>query len=267
MSNFICRLIVVFTFVSQAHAAFIEVPEPLILEEISQTAPGPLPTRLSVMTWNIQKASGEDRWQRDLQKLSTGKQIIVLQEGTEAPRVLNTLHALKTFGWWMARSFFLETDRNATGVQSGATQMSLSQDFLRSRDREPFVNTPKMSLLTTFQMQDGGQLLVVNVHAINFTTVGPFQRQMEDIAHVLQSWQGRILWAGDFNTWSPARQDQLQLTTQKAGLKEVAFRKDPRHLVLDHIFLKGCSAVSSQVHADIDSSDHYPLSAEIQCDR
>ncbi len=249
----------------KAQAAYGEVPESQVLNEISIGTNEFLPSRLQLMTWNIQKASGEIDWKKDLRKLAVDKHLVVLQEGIEERWVLNTLRSVKTLGWWMARSFFLDTDRNGTGVISGSQQTAWSQVFLKTRDREPFANTPKISLLTTYRLQNGSRLMVVNIHGINFTTLAPFQRQMRDVVGALKDWDDKIIWAGDFNTWNDDRTDYLKRLTRTLGLKSVRFQNDNRFLVLDHIFVRGCTALSSKVHSDIESSDHYPLSAELDC--
>lgn len=249
----------------KVQASWEPVPDPQVVKEIEPSTDQPLPAQLSLMTWNIQKAQGQTQWQQDFQNLAAGKQIVLLQEGVEEPFIVAALRSAASLGWFMARAFFLETDHKATGVITGASRNPWSETFLRSPGREPISNTPKMSLLTTYQMQDGSRLLVVNVHAINFTTLGPFQKQIDQITGLIRQWTGRVVLAGDFNTWSPNRTHYLRQMSSAAGLQEVAFGNDSRKLVLDHIFLRGCAAYGAEVHSEIESSDHFPLTTELLC--
>jgi endonuclease/exonuclease/phosphatase (EEP) superfamily protein YafD len=260
---FLCMAI--FCFQSTAHADFVVPPDTSVLTSISTGAATPLPNHLNLISWNIHKASDGEAWQADFEKLASGQHIAAIQEGVEDPIVLDTLRSLASFGWLMARSFFMETDHRGTGVITGATQEAVSSLFLRSPDTEPVINTPKVALLTTYQMQDGSRLLVVNIHAINFTAFAPFQRQMDQVAGIIRGWQGRVIWVGDFNTWSSTRQDYLKKVTAAVGLKEVVFGNDPRKMVLDHIFLRGCSQLGAEVHSEIPTSDHFPLTTGLLC--
>jgi endonuclease/exonuclease/phosphatase (EEP) superfamily protein YafD len=250
---------------SQALAAWVDVPDSQVVATISEGSSEPLPSQMSFLTWNIQKAEGQSQWQRDFQSISAGKHFILLQEGVEKPEVLNTLRSVTHLGWLMARSFFMETDHQGTGVITGSLETPWSSVFLRSPDREPVANTAKMGLLSTYRMQDGSRLLVINVHAINFTTMGPFERQMDQIFGLVKGWPEKVILAGDFNTWAPNRTNYLLQSAQAAGLKHVAFQNDPRNLVLDHIFLRGCSAQASVIHSEISSSDHYPITTDLLC--
>lgn len=263
--SLLASVLCAFAFTTTARADWVDVPDNSVVREISSSPHQPLPERISLLTWNIQKAGGENQWRRDLNKLVPGKHLVLLQEAVEEPWVVDVLKSLREFSWWMARSFFLETDRNGTGVMTGATQPPWSYVHMKSRDREPLAETPKVSLLTTYEFENGERLLVVNVHAINFTTLGPFQRQIDDLAGIIGGWRHKVIWAGDFNTWGPGRMDYLYTKAESLSLKPVRFKRDPRNLVLDHIFVRGCAILSSKVHSQIDSSDHYPLTADFSC--
>ncbi|MEZ0393367.1 MAG: endonuclease/exonuclease/phosphatase family protein [Pseudobdellovibrionaceae bacterium] len=251
--------------ISLAHAEFVIVPDDLVISEMAPGSSAPLNNQLGVLIWNIEKGKAQYDWAYDFQKLMDGKSLALLQEGIEDNYVPNVLKSISRFGWFIARTFFMETDRQATGVISGSPQKPVQASFLRTRDLEPIINTPKMAFLSTYDLLGGSQLLVVNVHAINFTSPEPFFRQVDDIVKAIGNWNGKVLVAGDFNTWISARTKYLVGKMKALGLEHVVFEKDPRQLVLDHVFIRGCQLSAAQVHGNIESSDHYPLTTDFSC--
>lgn len=251
--------------VCSAHADWIVPPDSNVLGEIAMGRPDPLPTQIKFLTWNVEKAKTKAAWSADFQNLMKDKNLAILQEAVETNLMNETLRSIENFSWIIARTFFMETDRKGTGVLSGSSQRPLSLTFLRSRDTEPFAHTPKMTLFSTYDLENGEKILVMNIHAINFTTLGPFHRQIDAAAEVLKSWTGKVIAGGDFNTWAALRMTYLLDTMKGLGLEHVSFKKDPRRLVLDHIFVRGCEILDSQIHQNIRSSDHFPLSTELSC--
>jgi len=264
LSSVLLSLFVSFT-VSTAHADFVIAPDDQVLGEISVGGSAPLPNQLKVLTWNIEKGKAQAAWAQDFQKLMTGTSLALLQEGVEESFVVDTLRLIRDLSWVIARTFFMETDRKGTGVITGSSQQPYSLAFLRTRDTEPVINTPKMTLFSTYYLESGERILVMNIHAINFTTPGPFYRQIDDAVGVMKGWEGKILAAGDFNTWAQNRTEYLLKKMKELELEHVTFKNDPRGLVLDHVFIRGCSTVEAQIHSDIHSSDHFPLTTEFSC--
>lgn len=88
-------------------------------------------------------------------------------------------------------------------------------------------------------------MLVVNSHIINFVSLQKFWVHLHQVFDSLKSHVGPILLAGDFNTWH---------------------NKRLRHLFkhLDHVYCRGLVVLDAQVHTNINSSDHYPISLSLQ---
>jgi endonuclease/exonuclease/phosphatase (EEP) superfamily protein YafD len=261
-------LLVCFSLSSASSASWEVVPDNQVIETISTVPETSLSTKIRLLTWNIQKGEGSlgaQKWADDFHSISQGKSFVLIQESLQTDFMTSVLRALPELGWLMAKSFFLETDHKATGVSTASIQNAYSSVFLRSRDTEPISNTPKMSLLSTYTMDSGARILVVNVHAINFVLPSAFYRQMDDIAGIIRNWNEKVIWAGDFNTWASERTVYLSRLATSLGMTEVAFGNDPRNLVLDHIYVRGCSPYGSIVHSEIQSSDHYPLTTDLLC--
>lgn len=249
-----------------ARADYYNIPlDDEVLSPIAKTSTAPLPNQFSILVWNIYKAKNQFPWAYDMQKLMPGKSLALLQEGVEDTYIPNVLNTFTNFGWWMARSFFQENFKKATGVITGATQEPQSVAFLRSRDLEPVVNTPKMVILTTYTLENGSQLLVANIHAINFAPTNHFQRMIDDLVDGVKTWPGKMIIAGDFNTWNSDRTKYLQEKMSSLGLSEVKFRNETRDLILDRVFVRGCHILQAYIHDDIESSDHSPLTTELKC--
>ena len=119
------------------------------------------------------------------------------------------------------------------------------------------------------------ELLVINIHAINFNIgLDGFKEQMRCIAEAITEHDGPVIVAGDFNTWSEARLDILSKLAREMKLEKVDFGPDADDITarfgnaLDHIFIckESLEVVSGSqdVIADIESSDHSPLFVELR---
>jgi endonuclease/exonuclease/phosphatase (EEP) superfamily protein YafD len=109
-------------------------------------------------------------------------------------------------------------------------------------------------------------MLVVNIHAINFTLgVADFRKQLEQIRPVLAGHPGPIILSGDFNTWRKKRADILDAFADEFSLIPVEFYNDHRKIFfgrpLDHIFVRGLQIGASDTR-QLESSDHNPLLVE-----
>jgi endonuclease/exonuclease/phosphatase (EEP) superfamily protein YafD len=142
---------------------------------------------------------------------------------------------------------------------------SISGAPLRSPDAEPVLGTPKMALITTYDLAfSDDDLLVVNVHGINFRTGGAFAAQMAMIERAVASHVGPMILAGDFNTWSSGRKETLTHMTRALGLSPVEPADDERgFLRLDHVFVRGLSVRGARFVNGLDSSDHAPIAVAL----
>lgn len=218
---------------------------------------------LRVLVWNVWKGRKGAAWRRDFQALSADRDLILLQEAVTAPEMSSLFHSGGEHEWHMAASFQWR-QTHMTGVITGALASPLSKRFLRGTERELFLWTPKVSLGTHYDIEGRGSLLVINTHVVNFTTTSAFVNFVRELLTLIESHQGPVLLAGDFNTWSVRRWLSLCNILIAIGLQPVDFHADPRVMKLDHVFIRGLRVVEACVRGDVRSSDHFPLLAEFE---
>jgi endonuclease/exonuclease/phosphatase (EEP) superfamily protein YafD len=243
-------------------------------EVIHRLNPGseqPLDHRsIKLTVWNMFKGKKKS-WEQDLHLLSTDSDILVLQEFFLNEKMLDAFHQLPHFDFLGATSFIVKRwgKETPTGVFTASTSSPIDYSFLRSIDLEPVIKTPKMLLFTTYPLTGPHpELLVVNIHGINFVKAGALQRQLEQAAERIEKFQGPVIFAGDFNAWSERKKAALDSVLSRIGMSEVTFHDDTRMLVfkrpVDFIFLRGIEVLSSQVYGNLEGSDHFALEAYLK---
>ena len=215
------------------------------------------PNEIELLNWNIQKGGGAD-WGQDLRALGTDADVLTLQEAPLVnpgwkEHVIESFHAF-------APGF--TTPWTSTGVMTVSTAIPLVQCNLSAR--EPWLRTPKATLVTEYAL-DGEQetLLVVNIHAVNFTLgLGAFEAQLDGASRILARHEGPVIFAGDFNTWRQSRLTHLDSIIDEHGLASVQFPDDVRKRVfglpLDHVYVRGLDVVDAETE-ETNSSDHNPM--------
>lgn len=236
-----------------------------IMGHASKQLMGP---NIEVLMWNVFKCKKKG-WRDDFIKLVNDKDLILLQEA-----ILNTpfdIHFKKSLQhqWLMARSFRHVKTNIETGVKTGSTVAANNHYFSASKHREPFSKTKKMLLATLYPLHTLREsLLVVNAHLINFVSFEKFRSHLDQVFQTLEHHEGPILFAGDFNTWNAKRLKYFNQLAKSFSLGEVEITRKPRlnHLFqhLDHIYCRGLVVVDAQVHTDIHSSDHYPITLSLR---
>jgi endonuclease/exonuclease/phosphatase (EEP) superfamily protein YafD len=216
------------------------------------------------------------KWNDIFSELSTGKDIILIQEAYMDDDFLNIMDAFGTpYSWNMAVSFIADKEKNIpTGVLTMST--ATAQSVCPMRACEPVFPTPKSALFTTFAFTDHVEkLLVVNVHAILMGTEN-FKYQLVSIKKKIDDHSGPVILAGDFNTMTKRstnalkqiiNSELLQPLTRK--FNEVAFEIDKRVTSIfgypyDFIFYRGLIPENAYTIDLNDAkenkiSDHNPL--------
>ncbi|MFA0088373.1 endonuclease/exonuclease/phosphatase family protein [Vibrio sp. 10N.261.51.F12] len=216
---------------------------------------------LNVLVWNIYKQNRENLFP-ELEKLSTGKQLALLQEANLDP----------TFMDWLKKSNWNSNQVSAFkafDVSAGVLNLSTAMPSIACANLqvEPWLRLPKSGLYAEYALSNGAKLVTVNLHSVNFTIgTEEYMAQLESFKQVLITHQGPLLIAGDFNSWSEERLGVLHHVLKKYEIKEVMFADDNRKrflngLPLDHIFYRGMKLVSS-ASPQSTASDHNPLIAE-----
>jgi endonuclease/exonuclease/phosphatase (EEP) superfamily protein YafD len=234
-----------------------------VLSSFGQTSEPVISHRFEVLVWNIHKAK-KITWATDFTKLLQGKDLVLLQEAYLRPAMLNVLQQTTHLRWDLAAGFTQRLNAIDVGVMTGCRANPRSLFFLRSPVSEPLVRLPKMAIGTRYALEFSPQeLLVLNVHAINFVRINKFKRQMQQLEKELDSHDGPILLGGDFNTWLSSRSTFLREMTGNLHMDLATFHPDRRSRyfghVLDHVFVRGLRVVSASCHYHIRSSDHQPI--------
>ncbi len=215
----------------------------------------------TVLVWNVFKYKRENLFS-DLKKLSEVSDIMMIQEAMHTSEWQETFSQQMPFSFSFFKSFCTENNQ-ATGVKNAARFKLMNDVILVSPGREPILNTPKVSGISRVDIPGYGSVLIVNIHAINFVSDGVFKDHISQVADYIATQPGPVIWAGDFNTWSPSRQKFLDAKTKALQLVHVNPVNDDRKQILDHIYVRGFDIVNAEVLKHT-SSDHRPLMAVLK---
>jgi len=237
---------------------------------------------LRVVSWNVHKGldAGLDE---DLRAIAEQRapHVLALQEARP------DLAFPAGYAGHHAASFRRGLRRDATeGVTTVASVETAWAHRVRSAERELYFFTPKAALISTFRVRGRGELVLINVHGLNFDPSGrQLARQMDDLRHAVAHVDGPLLIAGDFNTWNEARLEAVHDVAMDLGLAEVApevpggrtgrFGKGgrlerwiglDRRLHLDRIYARGLTPLGAAWLEECQGSDHVALFAELAFD-
>jgi endonuclease/exonuclease/phosphatase (EEP) superfamily protein YafD len=223
-----------------------------------------LPSEFTACIWNFQKSQAR-LWREEFRKLSQISDLFLAQENRLSPNVLKEME--KTSLCWYGASGFLSLKGNyPTGVSTGSVVVP-NKVVSKQGATESFIHIPKMMLATFFPLMNGEQLLVINVHAVNFTGLKSFQKNIAAIAELILNFEGPVLLGGDFNVWNTKRYETLHRMTSQIGLTETVFSPDNRSRFLgkpvDYVFTRQLNLISCETRQTA-GSDHNPLIARFQ---
>lgn len=213
---------------------------------------------LRVTSWNTKKLSlpGAEEL---LAELALGSDLLLLQEA-----IHNDLTAADALPRQVFAEGYVDGDQiSGVEIRSVAPpNLSCSLSFT-----EPWLRTPKAIAVARIAF-DQGQLLVVNIHAINFTLgSGALSAQLEAIGDLLRGHKGPALVAGDFNDWNPWRELVLAQFAKRQNLVEVTFSPDWRsqHFgrTVDGFLLRDL-VWSNATAIPTTSSDHHPIGVTLR---
>lgn len=233
-----------------------------ILGQAQHNAGAVLPQPIRILSWNIQK-SGTLGWRTDLSKWGADKHLLLLQEASTQADINGAL----PLPLYQAFAAGYVNDGVETGVMTLSTVAPTLQCNLTAW--EPWLGTPKATNITEYPLAGTDQrLLVINLHAVNFAVgLTEFTDQVEALAPLLKSHPGPLLVAGDFNTWSAARQGVLTDFMDSHALQAVDFKPDYRttfwNRPLDHIYLRRLRVLEAR-SIRVDTSDHNPLQISVE---
>jgi len=248
-------------FLPQVHASNIA---PLQMGEAGYSTLGPV---INCLVWNIWKARSRG-WLEEFARLNANKDLVLLQEAVSNAPSDSFFANDKRAQWIMARSHAHPRTSVETGVKTGCVVKASSVSAYASPCTEPIVKTPKMLLSTTYPLSNAGDLMVLNMHAINFVTNKSYVSHLDQLGEALMHHAGPVILAGDFNTWSLKRHGCFTDIAKQSGLLEATMqrRQKLRHLNshLDHVFYRGLRLRDVKSLEHIKLSDHAPIVATFE---
>lgn len=160
----------------------------------------------------------------------------------------------------------IETFRNLYGVVTATKAAFTIIDSNLTNRREVGLITYKSMLITHHKLSDGQTLHIVNIHAINFVSIKTFTKELEKIRIALDTFNGPMIVAGDFNNWTKKRISALEtfqhaLSLKKAEVHEHHHIKRIFAKPLDHVFYKDLTLLKAQAIDTKSVSDHNPIYA------
>ena len=221
-----------------------------------------VPETLSLLCWNVYKNNTKHPdFTPFLTRYEKGLDFMLFQEANFMDdKVFN----LSSFTFDAAAN--LEVRGAFYGVLTASrVESNYAQAYL-SEVKESFVASHKSLLVSSYPFEDGANLLVLNVHAINFRENQSYDKELERFLSLMQEHKGAMIVAGDFNTWNKKRMQKLHEVREKLGLKMVEFTETSAVKVfmgkqLDFIFYRDLELIDSKAVADHGLSDHNPLFA------
>lgn len=219
-----------------------------------------LPAEFNVADWNIYKQKN-DNWRAELSNLIESNDLVILQE-VKLSFLFNQLMEQYQLNWTQVEAFSIYQLPIGVLTASEVAPLSACKQTLT----EPWIRFPKSSLITYFAWQGSEQpLLVANMHMINFTLgVAEFNQQLDSVISVIRQHDGPVIMAGDFNTWTNKRLDNLAVLAESAELEKIVYQQDLRETTLgyplDDIYFRGLQQLSATSYAT-KASDHNPIVA------
>lgn len=215
--------------------------------------------KLNLITWNIQKLPSQTTFHHFL-SLKKNSDLFLTQEFVLNTQIKDSLLPERHSNFSIS---FFDSSQTATGVATFSKGKPYYVKSVPSIGREPVLKTPKMILAQKFSHpQIHSDLLVLNIHGINFVNQQTFIAQISQAMSYIRTHNGPIIFAGDFNTWSGARFSYLKTLLSIYGLVDISMPRTT-YLILDHIFIRGYQVNMAYSMENITSSDHYPLFAEL----
>jgi endonuclease/exonuclease/phosphatase (EEP) superfamily protein YafD len=124
--------------------------------------------------------------------------------------------------------------------------------------------------MTRYWLGNGDMLLVVNLHAVNFTSRAWYEWEFSRLVKTLQHHTRPMVVAGDFNCWNRSRLRIITDLAEGLGLRQA--RPDRPHLVkqffgfeLDRVYFRQLTLQHMDALENRIFSDHNPLLAKFLC--
>lgn len=218
------------------------------------------PDHIRVAVWNMCKGAGGLLFEHDFRSLAYRSDLLLVQEALLSERGLRT-YSQPGFETIHAASY-KRRDGLRDGVMTGARAAATAAKRIVCKYPEPIFRTPKVALVKTFKLAGCAKtLMVINVHATLMRLKPVAIEEMEHLISHLPDHDGPIIFAGDFNTFTPGYLAAISGVLGRLGLKYVPIPGDPRPRTqaLDWVFARGLDVSRAYVDVTIRNSDHFPV--------
>ncbi len=225
---------------------------------------------LQILVWNVKKGVKEN-FHSELVKYGTGKDLFLIQEAYTADFFQESLAYFGNYQWDLGISFTYRLYNNdGTGNMIGSWVRPSWVKVEHTLDYEPVTETPKTTTYAKFRVSGKErELLVVSVHGINFLGLGAFERHVDQIKTNMMGHQGPVIFAGDFNTRTKRRYQEVVEMARDLDLTEVGFVNGELRMrsfgtsnILDHAFIRGFKINHAEVFQS-QGSDHKPMTLDL----
>lgn len=225
----------------------------------------PLPGHFIIVVWNIFKRFGAEIFDKDIVDLQARSDILCLQEVLfqDSPYLPSCISEVN-YHYGIS---YQRPDNFSEGLLTASPYYM--QDVakpLLSIAREPITRTPKSALICVLTVEQGRELLLINIHMLLFKRAATFKNELLQVMEACQEYHYLpAIFCGDFNTFT-----QPQLALLDSVLAEFNFERcQPFHAprskrYLDHIYIRDLTLLNLEVIDTIASSDHYPLICELR---
>lgn len=173
----------------------------------------------SIPVWNIYKQQRAE-WLSVLKNYGKDAHLVLLQEAQTTPELVQ-----------FATANYLAADQVPAFVlpqhPSGVMTLSAAHPVYCCplREREPILRLAKSALVTVYPLPDTRLLMVVNIHAVNFSLgVDVYSKQLLPIGDQIAHHSGPVIMAGDFNARSRRRMNALYRFARKCRCASAFYR-------------------------------------------
>ncbi|POB14874.1 endonuclease/exonuclease/phosphatase family protein [Halobacteriovorax sp. DA5] len=227
----------------------------------------PFPNEFKLTVWNMYKGK-KDSWQIDFEELMNESDILLGQEFSFKGKMKERLFNPEDEEIILATSF-ISWGKHNTGVTNISKYPTIQITPLRSKVREPFIRTPKLSLASQYKLEDGRSITFINIHAINFVKKKSLKKQINQVVNYIRTTNGPVVFAGDFNTNSKSKIKMMRNILSSEGFQEVKYTGEDDRMKwlgnkLDYIWYRDLELISAKVRGDVEGSDHKPLQASFR---
>jgi len=216
---------------------------------------------LVILCWNVAKLTNTNKFSTYLETIIKQNNVDILLFQEFKKNITKELY-MGDFSYVLAPN--MQTKKNIFGVLSAFKIQCDTNLTLLSKKRELHYFTHKSALITLHTLDGSHQLLIANIHAVNFIKNRDFFDEMNQIKEAIHTHRGAMIIAGDFNTWNTARMQFLKAIAQELSLKEIMledhqYKKKFFKHELDHIFYRGFDVIMAKALNSSRISDHNPL--------